>query len=68
LIDAATGHQWFINTHDGQRQRLRLPAGARSHRQFFTLHFFTAALAIGYSFYQLYWNRLSAYTIWSASR
>src|SRR5512137_1637005 len=34
------------------------------YRQFFTLHFFTVALAIGYSVYQLYWDRLSAYTIW----
>jgi len=34
------------------------------YRQFFTLHFFTVALAIGYSVYQLYWDRLSAYVIW----
>ena len=64
LIDAATGHQWFINTLTANANAYDYRQAIDLYRQFFTLHFFTVALAIGYSFYQLYWDRLSAYTIW----
>ncbi len=63
-IDAATGHQWFINTLTANANAYDYRQAIDLYRQFFTLHFFTVALAIGYSFYQLYWDRLSAYTIW----
>jgi hypothetical protein len=64
LIDAATQHQWFINTMTANANAYDYRQALDLYRQFFTLHFFTVALAIGYSFYQLYWDRLSAYTIW----
>ncbi len=64
LIDAATHHQWFINTITANANAYDYRQALDLYRQFFTLHFFTVALAIGYSFYQLYWDRLSAYTIW----
>jgi 4-amino-4-deoxy-L-arabinose transferase-like glycosyltransferase len=64
LIDAATQHQWFINTITANANAYDYRQALDLYRQFFTLHFFTVALAIGYSFYQLYWDRLSAYTIW----
>ncbi len=64
LIDLATQHQWFINTMTANANAYDYRQALDLYRQFFTLHFFTVALAIGYSFYQLYWDRLSAYTIW----
>lgn len=64
LIDLATQHQWFINTMTANANAYDYRQALDLYRQFFTLHFFTAALAIGYSIYQLYWDRLSVYTIW----
>jgi hypothetical protein len=64
LIDLATQHQWFINTMTANANAYDYRQALDLYRQFFTLHFFTVALAIGYSIYQLYWDRLSAYTIW----
>lgn len=64
LMDIATQHQWFINTITANANAYDYRQALDLYRQFFTLHFFTVALAIGYSFYQLYWDRLSAYTIW----
>ena len=64
LIDLATQHQWFVNTITANANVYDYHQALDLYRQFFTLHFFTVALAIGYSFYQLYWDRLSAYTIW----
>ncbi len=64
LIDAATQHQWFINTMTANANAYDYRQALDLYRQFFTLHFFTVALALAYSFYQLYWDRLSAYTIW----
>ena len=64
LIDLATQRQWFINTMTANANAYDYRQALDLYRQFFTLHFFTVALAIGYSFYQLYWDRLSAYTIW----
>ncbi len=64
LIDLATRGQWFLNTITANANAYDYRQALDLYRQFFTLHFFTAALAIGYSFYELYWDRLSAYTIW----
>ena len=64
LIDLATHGQWFLNTITANANAYDYQQALDLYRQFFTLHFFTAALAIGYSFYELYWDRLSAYTIW----
>ncbi|HTP09984.1 MAG TPA: glycosyltransferase family 39 protein, partial [Anaerolineae bacterium] len=64
LIDVATQHQWFINTITANANAYDYRQALDLYRQFFTLHFFTVALAIGFSFYQLYWDRLSIYTIW----
>src|SRR5512139_2069110 len=64
LIDAVTRHQWFINTMTANANVYDYRQALDLYRQFFTLHFFTVALALGFSVYQLYWDRLSAYTIW----
>jgi 4-amino-4-deoxy-L-arabinose transferase-like glycosyltransferase len=64
LIDAATQGQWFINTMTANANAYDYRQALDLYRQFFTLHFFTVTLAIGFSIYQLYWDRLSAYTIW----
>jgi 4-amino-4-deoxy-L-arabinose transferase-like glycosyltransferase len=64
LIDAATQGQWFVNTITANANLYDYRQAIDLYRQFFTLHFFTTSLAIAYSAYQLYWDRLSAYTIW----
>jgi hypothetical protein len=64
LIDLATHGQWFINTMTANANAYDYRQALDLYRQFFTLHFFTVTLAIGYSIYQLYWDRLSAYTVW----
>ena len=66
LIDLATQGQWFLNTMTANANAYDYRQALDLYRQFFTLHFFTVALAIGYSLYELYWDRLSAYTIWFA--
>ena len=63
-IDASTHGQWFLNTITANANAYDYRQALDLYRQFFTLHFFTAALAIGYSLYELYRDRLSVYTVW----
>ena len=52
LIDLATQGQWFLNTMTANANAYDYRQALDLYRQFFTLHFFTVALAIGYSFYR----------------
>ena len=63
-INTATQGQWFLNTITANANAYDYQQALDLYRQFFTLHFFIAALAMGYSSYELYWDRLSVYTIW----
>jgi hypothetical protein len=63
-MNIATYGQWFLNTITANANAYDYQQALDLYRQFFTLHFFTVALAIGYSLYELYWDRLSAYTVW----
>ncbi len=66
-MDVATGGQWFVNTITANANVYDYRQAVDLYGQFFSLHFFIAAMAIGYLVYELYWNRLSAYSVWFAS-
>jgi hypothetical protein len=63
-INAATQGQWFLNTITANANVYDYQQAVDLYGQFFGLHFLIAALAIGYAVYELYWDRLSAYTVW----
>ncbi len=63
-MNQATDGQWYLNTITANANLYDYHQALELYRQFFSLHFFIAILAIGYSLYELYWDRLSAYTIW----
>jgi hypothetical protein len=65
-INAATQGQWFLNTITANANLYDYQQALQLYGQFFSLHFLIAALAIGYAIYELYWDRLSAYTVWFA--
>ena len=63
-MNVATNGQWFLNAITANANAYDYQQALELFRQFFSLHFLIAALAIGYSVYELYWSRLSAFTIW----
>jgi len=63
-MNVATEGQWYLNTITANANAYDYHQALELYRQFFSLHFFIATLAIGYSVYELYWDRLSAYTVW----
>lgn len=63
-MNVATDGQWFLNTITANANAYDYRQALQLYGQFFSLHFWIAALAIGYSVYELYWDRLSAYTVW----
>ncbi|MFN8596915.1 MAG: glycosyltransferase family 39 protein [Anaerolineae bacterium] len=63
-INIATNGQWYLNAITANANAYDVHQALDLFRQFFSLHFLIAALAIGYSVYELYWSRLSAFTIW----
>ncbi len=65
-INAATQGQWFLNTITANANLFDYKQAVQLYGQFFSLHFLIAALAIGYAVYELYWDRLSAYSVWFA--
>jgi hypothetical protein len=65
-INAATQGQWFLNTITANANVYDYQQALQLYGQFFSLHFLIAALAIGYAVYELYWDRLSAFTVWFA--
>jgi hypothetical protein len=65
-MNAATGGQWFVNTITANANTYDYRQTLQLYGQFFSLHFVIAVLAIGYFFYELYWDRLSAYSVWFA--
>jgi len=65
-LNAATNGQWFVNTITANVNLYDYSQAVELYSQFFSLHFVIAALAIGYLVYELYWDRLSAYSVWFA--
>ncbi len=65
-MNVATDGQWFINTITANANLYDYRQAITLYGQFFSLHFVVAALAIGHFVYELYWDRLSAYSVWLA--
>jgi hypothetical protein len=65
-INQATQGQWFVNSITANANLYDYTQALTLYGQFFSLHFVIAALAIGYLVYELYWDRLSAYSVWFA--
>jgi hypothetical protein len=65
-LDAATNGQWFVNSIIANANAYDYRQALDLYGQFFSLHFAVAGLAIGYLVYELYWDRLSAYSVWFA--
>ena len=65
-LDAATNGQWFVNSITANANAYDYRQALDLYGQFFSLHFAIAGLAIGYLVYELYWERLSAYSVWFA--
>lgn len=63
-IDWATGGLWRLNTVTANINPF-VPGQAEGlFRQWFTLHTVLTATAVAYAVYELYFDRLSAYTVW----
>jgi len=65
-INAATGGQWFTNVVTANANAYDYAQAVTLYGQFFSLHFVVVALALGFLVYELYWDRLSAYSVWLA--
>jgi hypothetical protein len=65
-MNIATDGQWFLNAIAANANAYDYQQALDLFGQFFSLHFLIAALAIGFGVYELYWSRLSAWTIWFA--
>jgi hypothetical protein len=65
-LNAATDGQWFVNSITANANVYDYRQAIDLYGQFFSLHFVIAALAMGYLVYELYWDRLSAYSVWFA--
>ncbi len=63
-LNIVTQGQWFLNAITANANAYDVHQALDLFRQFFSLHFVIAAFAIGYSVYELYWSRLSVFTIW----
>jgi len=63
-LDLATGHQWYINTIAANINEFRLEQTVGLLQQWLRLHGVLLALAAGLLVYELYRDRLSAYSVW----
>lgn len=64
LMNLATNGQWLTNTITANINPYIPAQGIGLFRQWFQLHTVLIIAALGLSFYQLYFERLSAYAIW----
>lgn len=63
-IDWSTNGYWFLNTVTANLNEF-VPGQAQGlYRQWFNLHTVLVLTAVAYAVYQLYFERLSLYTIW----
>ncbi|MCI0398050.1 MAG: hypothetical protein L0332_14110 [Chloroflexi bacterium] len=63
-INLATGGQWLVNTVTANLNPFQPDQAVGLFRQWFELHLVLTVAAAAYAVYQLYFERLSAYTIW----
>jgi hypothetical protein len=64
LLNAATGGQWWVNTVQANLNEFKYLQTIFFLKQWFSLHALFVLLAAGYLIYELFWNRLSVYSLW----
>ena len=63
-LDRATGGQWWVNTIQANVNQFDYRQTIFLFGQWFRLHTLFILLAVGYLTYELFWGRLSAYSLW----
>ena len=63
-INLATDGQWWLNTIVANANPWLIDQAIGLYRQWFQLHAVITLLAAGFAVYELYWGRLSVFTIW----
>jgi len=63
-INLATDGQWWLNTIVANANPWLLEQAVGLYRQWFRLHAVITVLAAGLAVYELYWERLSIFTVW----
>jgi hypothetical protein len=64
LLNAATEGQWWVNTVQANFNAFKYLQTIFFLKQWFRLHALFILLATGYLVYELFWDRLSAYSLW----
>lgn len=64
LINVATDGQWWINIIQANVNEFDYRQTLFLFRQWFDLHALFVILGAGYLVYELFWDRLSAYSLW----
>ncbi len=64
LINVATQGEWWVNIIQANVNAFDYRQMLFLFRQWFQLHTLFVALAVGYLVYELFWDRLSAYSLW----
>ena len=64
LLNVATDGQWWINTIQANANEFEYLQTIAFFRQWFDLHALFIILAVAYLVYELFWDRLSAYSLW----
>lgn len=65
-INRATDGQWWINVVLANVNEYQAARAIALYRQWFSLHAVVVVLAASWLVYEIYWSRLSAYSIWFA--
>jgi 4-amino-4-deoxy-L-arabinose transferase-like glycosyltransferase len=63
-INLATDGQWWLNTIVANANPWLLDQAIGLYRQWLRLHLVITLLAAGLAVYELYWDRLSIFTVW----
>jgi len=64
LLNVATDGQWWVNIIQANVNEFDYRQTVFLFRQWFHLHTIFILLAAGYLVYELFWDRLSAYSLW----
>jgi hypothetical protein len=64
LLNVATDGQWWVNTIQANVNEFDYHQTLFLFGQWFRLHTLFVLLAAGYLVYELFWDRLSAYSLW----
>jgi hypothetical protein len=64
LLNAATEGQWWVNTIEANVNEFDYQQALAIFGQWFRLHAVLIVLASAYVVYELFWGRLSAYSLW----